>query len=216
MAAAAEKVGRDADEIKLIAVSKTHLAAAVQAAIDAGQYVFGENRVQEAEEKRQALSGQNAEWHLIGHLQGNKARRAVQTFDVIQSVDSLDLAQRLDRICGEEGIENLDVMIQVDLAGEATKSGISAGEVFELAQTIKDSEHLTLIGLMILPPYDEDVEKVRPYFKKLAEIGADLKKNGFFENGRCELSMGMSHDFETAIEEGATMVRVGTAIFGDR
>lgn len=209
IAAAAERAGREADEVKLVAVSKTHPAEKVREAIDAGQTIFGENKVQEAESKIDELRDRAIEWHLIGHLQSNKARKAVNLFDVIQSVDSIELAQRLERICDEEGREDLSVLVQVDLVGEETKSGISEAELPKLIDHLKACEHLKLKGLMILPPYFDDPEATRPYFKRLREIRDRLVPGG-------ELSMGMSHDFEVAIEEGATIVRVGTAIFGER
>lgn len=206
---AATRAGRDASEIKLVAVSKTHPPAVLRQAIDAGATILGENKVQEAESKIIELGRNAAEWHLIGHLQSNKARKAVQLFDVIQSVDSLELAGRLERICDEEGRIELPVFIEVDLAGEETKAGIPESDLPELIEYLKTCKYLRLNGLMIVPPYDDDVENTRPFFKKLREIRDDLLPGG-------ELSMGMSHDFETAIEEGATVVRVGTAIFGER
>lgn len=206
---AAETVGREPNGIKLIAVSKTHPAETLREAIAAGASVFGENKVQEAEGKIVELGRDGIEWHLIGHLQSNKARKAVQLFDVIHSVDSLDIAKRLERICAEEGRERLEVLIQIDLAGEETKSGIPEAEIPELIDFLTTCERLKLIGLMILPPFFDDPEATRPYFKRLRDIRDRLIPGG-------ELSMGMSHDFEVAIEEGATMVRVGTAIFGER
>lgn len=206
---AATRAGRDASEIKLVAVSKTHPPAVLRQAIDAGATVLGENKVQEAESKIVELGRDAAEWHLIGHLQSNKARKAVQLFDVIQSLDSLELARRLERICGEEGRNELSVFIEVDLAGEETKAGIPESELRPLVEFLRKCEHLRLRGLMIVPPYDDDVENTRPFFKRLREIRDNLLSGG-------DLSMGMSHDFETAIEEGATVVRVGTAIFGER
>ena len=206
---AAVAAGRDPDEIKLIAVSKTHTVDVIREAIGEGVSVFGENKVQEAEGKINELGRNGIEWHLIGHLQSNKARKAVQLFDVIHSVDSLDIAQRLERICAEEGREKLEVLIQVDLAGEETKSGIPESNVPELIEFLNQCERLKLIGLMILPPFFDDAEATRPYFRRLRDIRDQLIPGG-------ELSMGMSHDFEVAIEEGATMVRVGTAIFGER
>ena len=177
---------------------------------------MGENKVQEAEAKIAEIGRNAAEWHLIGHLQSNKARKAVQLFDVIHSVDSLELAQRLERICIEEGRDELSVFVHVDLAGEATKSGIDVAGLPELVGYLKTCERLRFDGLMILPPYFEDPEATRPYFQRLRAIRDDLAADGGFGAGRGELSMGMSHDFEVAIEEGATVVRVGTAIFGDR
>lgn len=208
-AAAADRVGRDPNEVKLVAVSKTHPAETLLDAIDLGLTVFGENKVQEGESKIIELGRDAAEWHLIGHLQSNKARKAVQLFDFIQSVDSLELAERLERICGEEGREKLDVFVQVDLAGEATKAGVPESGLEELVDYLRSCKHLRLKGFMLLPPYFDDAEMTRPYFTKLREIRDKLLPGG-------ELSMGMSHDFEVAIEEGATVVRVGTAIFGSR
>lgn len=205
--AAAERSGRDSSEVVLVAVSKTHPAAAVAEALAAGQTVFGENKVQEAEWKRPEVG--SGTWHLIGHLQSNKARKAVKVFDVIESVDSLDLAQRLERICSEEGREKLPVFIQVDLAGEDTKTGAPEADIPAIVEFVRGSSHLELKGLMTIPPFLDDVEEVRPYFRKLRELRDALVPDG-------GLSMGMSNDFEVAIEEGATLVRVGTAIFGER
>ena len=209
IADAAARSGRDASEIQLIAVSKTHPAETIREAIAAGMSDFGENKVQEAESKITEIGRGDAKWHLIGHLQKNKARRAVQLFDVIHSVDSLELAERLERICREESRAELPVLIQVDLAGEETKSGIAEDGLGELIDYLRKCERLKLIGLMILPPFFDDAESTRPYFKRLREIRDRVLPGG-------ELSMGMSHDLEVAIEEGATMVRVGTAIFGQR
>jgi pyridoxal phosphate enzyme (YggS family) len=177
---------------------------------------LGENRVQEAESKINELGRNRARWHLIGHLQANKARRAVTLFDVIHSVDSVSLARRLDRMCREEGRDELPVMIQVDLAGEETKSGVSENDLPELVYVVKETERLRLIGLMTLPPFFEETGRVRPYFRRLRELRDALDSRMDFVNGRGELSMGMSHDYEVAIQEGATMVRIGTAVFGER
>ena len=212
----AGRVGREADEIKLVAVSKTHPASVVNDAIDAGVTVFGENKVQEADDKISAVGRDRAEWHLIGHLQSNKARRAVQLFDVIHSIDSPDLAKRLERICVEEDRSSLSVFVQVDLAREETKSGIPENELPSLVSYLRSCSRLSFDGLMLLPPYFENPEEARPFFKRLRGIRDDLALQGAFAGGRGELSMGMSHDFETGIEEGATVVRVGTAIFGAR
>lgn len=208
--------GRDPDEIKLIAVSKTHPVPVLQQAIAAGISVFGENKVQEADQKIGELGRDAAEWHLIGHLQSNKARRAVQLFDVIHSIDSLELATRLERICVEENRTRLTVLVQVDLGGEATKSGIEENQLSALVDYLKVCRRLSFAGLMVLPPYFDNAEEARPYFRKLREIRDRLAVENAFGNGWGELSMGMSHDFEIAIEEGATIVRVGTAIFGER
>ena len=206
---AAQKVGRDSGEIKLIAVSKTHPLEVLQSAIESEIRIFGENKVQEAEDKINILGRENIEWHLIGHLQSNKARKAVQFFDLIHTLDSIELAARLERICLEENRAELSVLIQIDLALEATKNGVKEAELLPLIEFLNSCERLKLDGLMTIPPYLDDIEMVRPYFKKLREIRDEFLPNG-------ELSMGMSHDFETAIEEGATLIRVGTAIFGAR
>lgn len=216
IAAAAGRVGRDSSEVTLVAVSKTHPPKVLRAAIDAGALVLGENKVQEAESKIIELGRDAATWHLIGHLQSNKARKAVQLFDVIESLDSVELAQRLERICIEEGRSELAVFIQVDLASEETKSGIPETELAPLIEFLKTCKCLRLNGLMIVPPFFDDPEATRPYFKRLRVIRDELAAKGAFSSGRGELSMGMSHDFEVAIEEGATVVRVGTAIFGAR
>ncbi len=213
--AAAKRASRDPNEIKLVAVSKTHPPEVIKEAIAAGAGIFGENKVQEAEQKIETIGRHAAEWHLIGHLQSNKARRAVELFDVIESVDSVELATRLERICKETGRGSLPVFVQVDLAGEATKSGVAEEDLNQLVAYLKTCEHLRFDGLMVLPPFFEDPEMTRPYFMRLRAIRDRLDAQGSF-HGRGELSMGMSHDFEVAIEEGATVVRVGTAIFGER
>ena len=212
----AARAGRNANEIKLVAVSKTHPASLVNEAIEAGISIFGENKVQEAETKIVEVGRDKAEWHLIGHLQANKARKAVQLFDVIHSVDSLELAARLERICVEENRSALSVLVQVDLAREATKSGIAETDLPGLISYLKMCRRLRFDGLMLLPPYFANPEDVRPFFRRLREIRDDLVSQNIFASGRGGLSMGMSHDFEIAIEEGATIVRVGTAIFGER
>jgi PLP dependent protein len=212
----ARRSGRRGEEITLIAVSKTHPAEMLGRAIEAGMTDFGENRVQEAEAKILEIGRERARWHLIGHLQSNKARRAVQLFELIHSLDSEELALRLNRLCGEEGRAVLPVMIQVDLAGEKTKAGIGEDKVPELIEQMAACEHLHLTGLMTLPPFFEDAERARPFFSRLREWRDRYKAMGVWGKAQGELSMGMSNDFEVAIEEGATMVRVGTAIFGRR
>ena len=214
--AAALKCGRSPAEITLVAISKTHPASLVRAAIDLGATDVGENRVQEAEQKINEVGRNATRWHLVGHLQANKARRAVQLFDVIHSVDSLELARRLDRLCGEERRENLPVLIQVDLGHEETKTGIDERELPALVDSLKELERLALIGLMTLPPFFDDPEQARPFFRRLRELRDELGARGAFGDRKGELSMGMTHDFAVAIEEGATMIRVGTAIFGER
>jgi pyridoxal phosphate enzyme (YggS family) len=214
--AAALRSMRLKDEIMLVAVTKTLPIETMQRALSLGLKDLGENRIQEAENKIVELGRDAAHWHLIGHLQANKVRRAVKLFDVIHSVDSTGVARRLERSCAEEGRANLPVFIQVDLAGEATKSGISEKDLEELTNTIAESEHLQLHGLMTVPPFFAEPERVRPYFKRLRSLRDRLQSKGFFGEKLGDLSMGMSHDFEIAIEEGATIVRIGTALFGSR
>ncbi len=216
IAGAAEKADRKPEEIKLIPVSKTHPVTALREAMAAGITCFGENKVQEAEGKIEELGRDGLEWHLIGHLQANKARKAVKLFSVIHSLDSVELARRLERICEEEGRAELAVLAEVDLAGEEMKTGITENQLPELAEFLQSCKFLRFKGLMIVPPYFETSEDVRPYFRRLREIRDDFSKKGFFAGKTGELSMGMTHDLEVAIEEGATMVRVGTAIFGER
>jgi pyridoxal phosphate enzyme (YggS family) len=214
--ACALRCNRAPNEITLVAVSKTHPAEVIREAIAAGVTDLGENRVQEAEGKIPEVGRHAARWHLIGHLQSNKARRAVELFDVIHSLDSVALAQRLDRMCVELNRQELPVMIQVDLSREATKSGADEAEVLQLVEALKHCQRLRLSGLMTLPPYFDDAEQVRPFFRKLRELRDELSSRRAFGDLRGELSMGMTHDYEIAIEEGATIVRVGTAIFGAR
>lgn len=213
---AAERAGRMSDDVQLIAVSKTHPVEVIRDAIAAGVTDLGENRVQEADGKISDVGRNAARWHLIGHLQSNKARRAVQLFDVIHSLDSTVLARKLDRACHDLQREELPVLIQVDLGHEATKSGAGESELPELIETINSCQCLSLIGLMVLPPFFDDAELTRPFFSQLRALRDRYASQGAFGERRGELSMGMTHDFEVAIEEGATMVRVGTAIFGER
>jgi pyridoxal phosphate enzyme (YggS family) len=216
IALSAERSLRRPEDVRLIAVSKTHPAEVLLRAIRAGVSDLGENRVQEADAKIPEVGRNRALWHLIGHLQSNKARRAVQLFDLIHSLDSKELAQRLERLCAEEGRSLLPVMIQVDLGGEVTKSGANEEELSSIVEAIGACEHVRLVGLMTLPPFFDDAEEARPFFRRLRELRDLYEARGAFGDARGELSMGMSHDFEVAIEEGATMVRVGTAIFGER
>jgi len=216
LTAAAKNCGRPPEEITLIAISKTHPASVIKRVIEFGAADIGENRVQEAEGKINEVGRDAARWHLVGHLQANKARRAVNLFDLIHSLDSLDLAQRLERLCVEEGIEKLAVLIQVDLGHEETKSGIDESELTHLVEGLGPLSRLELTGLMTLPPFFDDPEQSRPYFRRLRQLRDELAARGAFASGKGELSMGMTNDFEVAIEEGATMVRVGTAIFGER
>lgn len=216
---AARRAGRDPAGVRLVAVSKTHPAALVRAAVEsAGLSDFGENRVQEAEAKMEELKADagRLRWHLIGHLQPNKARKAARLFDLIHSVDSAALVERLERICAEDGRERLEVLVQVDLAGEASKSGATAGELPSLFEVFGRSARVRCRGLMTLPPFFEEAERVRPYFRRLRELRDEWAARGAFGGAEGELSMGMSHDYEAAVEEGATLVRVGTALFGAR
>jgi PLP dependent protein len=215
IAQAAKRAARQAEEITLVTVSKTFDSHTVQMAVDAGTLVLGENRVQEAAEKYTQVKADHLQWHLIGHLQANKARLAVQTFDVIHTIDSSEIATRLNRIAGEEGRRPV-VLVQVDLGKEATKSGVDECELAEVLQTLNTCDNLQCKGLMTLPPFFEDAEQTRPYFRRLREILEKLNENRPAHQRLTELSMGMSHDFEVAIEEGATIVRVGSAIFGER
>lgn len=216
IAAAAERSGRQAHDVTLIAISKTHPSAVVSELIELGATDIGENRVQEAEKKIVEVGRNKARWHLVGHLQANKAKRAVNLFDVIHSIDSIDLARRLDRLCVEEGRDKLSILVQVDLGQEETKSGIDESELDQLVEDILRLSRLELIGLMTLPPFFENPEGSRPFFRRLRELRVQLRERGAFADRKGELSMGMTNDFEVAIEEGATMVRVGTAIFGER
>lgn len=215
IAEASKRAGRNAAEITLIAVSKTVDPAAVQLAVNAGVRDLGENRVQEAIGKVRQVKADGLKWHLIGHLQSNKARQAVSTFDVIHTVDTVDLARRLDRIAGEEGKRPV-VLVQVDLAHEPTKSGADEAELPEVVEVLGSAQNLDFRGLMTMPPFFDEPESSRGYFKRLREILERLNKGRASDCLLTELSMGMSHDFEIAIEEGATMIRVGTAIFGAR
>jgi hypothetical protein len=208
---AAQKAGRDPKEIKLVAVSKTVEVARIKEAIEAGVSILGENYVQEAQKKIEALGGP-VSWHFIGHLQSNKARYAVRLFDVIHSTDSIPLAEELNRRV-EQPDRVIKVMIEVNLSKEATKFGTDEERVLNLAQRIQTLKHLSLEGLMTMPPYFDSPEMSRPYYVALRELKERMIKEG---TPMKELSMGMSNDFEIAIEEGATYVRVGTAIFGAR
>lgn len=213
--AAARRGGRSATEVTLVGVSKTHPAEIIREAYEAGLRHFGENRVQEWEGKRPGVENLTATWHLIGHLQNNKAARAAKLFHSIDSVDDFALAERLNRARSEAEIaEKLRVLIEIHIAKEEAKSGAEMEELPPLAEKIAALPRLELAGLMCIPPFFEDAEKVRPYFERLRELRDDLGKR----LGRAlpVLSMGMSHDFEVAIEEGATEVRVGTALFGER
>ena len=213
--AACKRAGRAAEDVRLIAVSKTVPADRIRQAFDAGLRDFGENRIQEAKAKRPALADLAVTWHLVGHLQTNKAAAARELFDWVHSVDSLRLGQKLAS-CGAAGDKRLPVLLEVNLGGEATKTGASEREVLEIAGQVGQLPSLEVCGLMTLPPFTEDPEGARPYFRRLREFAREIEARQFPGVAMRELSMGMSHDFEVAIEEGATVVRVGTAIFGAR
>ena len=213
---AAAASGRNPEDVTLVAICKTFPVEAISEAIAAGLRIFGENRVQEAEPKIQALDpADGLEWHLVGHLQSNKAKRAVQLFEVIQSLDSIKLAQKLNQACVELG-KSVSVLIQVNLGLEATKSGASREQVEEIVDQVASLPGLRLDGLMTIPPFFEDADRSRPFFAELRELRDRIESARPGSLGRKHLSMGMSHDFRPAIEEGATIVRVGTAIFGVR
>jgi len=216
IARAAERASRPPEGVTLVAVSKTFPAEVVRTAFGAGLRHFGENRVQEAEAKIAALADLRADglvWHLVGHLQSNKARKATALFDVIQSLDSPELAARLARAAAAAG-RRLRALVQVDLAGEERKFGIPEGDLPRALEEMRAVEGLRVEGLMTLPPYLDEPEEVRPYFRRLRVLKEEMVADGLLEGE--ELSMGMSHDFEAAVEEGATIVRIGTGIFGAR
>jgi pyridoxal phosphate enzyme (YggS family) len=215
IAKSAERAGRRAEEITLIGVSKTHPAGAICEAYEAGIRHFGENRVQEWEGKRAGTEGLAATWHLIGHLQSNKTARAARLFDSVDSVDEFAIAERLDRARAEAGITGkLRVLIEVRVAPEETKSGVEISGLAALAERCGELPRLQLAGLMCIPPFLGTAEQVRPYFRRLRELRDELTRN--LGVTLPVLSMGMSHDFEVAIGEGATEVRLGTALFGAR
>ena len=215
IAAACQRAGRRREDVRLVAVSKTHPAEMIRAAHQAGLRDFGENRVQEAQAKRPALADLDATWHLIGHLQSNKARPARELFQWVHSLDSMKLAERLAQVT-PPGTPRLPVLIEVNLGGESSKAGVQAEDVAKLAEQVAALASLELRGLMVIPPFLANPEDVRPYFQQLAALARDIASRNLPNVSMRELSMGMSHDFEVAIEEGATVVRVGTAIFGER
>lgn len=218
IAAAARRAGRNADEITLMAVSKTQPPERIREAYEAGLKVFGENRVQEFAGKVEDLRDlPAAEWHMIGHLQTNKAAKTVELFRSIDSIDSLRLAEKLDAAARALG-KKLDVLIEINVGGEAAKSGVAPDSpaLEELLSAAPRLEALVFRGLMTVPPFTEDPEGARPYFRKLSDLRDTIAARKLPNAAMNELSMGMSHDFEVAIEEGSTCVRVGTAIFGER
>ncbi|MEE4239817.1 MAG: YggS family pyridoxal phosphate-dependent enzyme, partial [Desulfopila sp.] len=210
-----KKCGRDEDSVKLVAVSKRFPAEAVLEAKKAGQYLFGENYIQEAKEKYDAV-GKEVSFHFIGHLQSNKAKTAAEIFSMIETVDRVKVAAALQKHL-EELDKKLDILIQVNIGFDEKKSGVSPDGAEELLRKISRFSMLQPRGLMTMPPFTEDPEDSRPYFKKLKCLADKLQeKNLFFDNKNVELSMGMTNDYQVAIEEGATLVRIGTAIFGER
>jgi hypothetical protein len=212
--AACQRCQRDPGSVRLVAVSKTHPAASVDEAAAAGQKLFGENYVQEFATKAEEVSAP-VQWHFIGSLQSNKVKYLVGRVTMIHSVDRLSLAEELDRQWGKLG-QTLGILIEVNLGDEESKGGASADAAIELVRHVATLPHLQICGLMALPPYREDAEAVRPYFRRLRELSERIAADNIAGVVMRELSMGMSHDFEVAIEEGATLVRVGTAIFGSR
>jgi pyridoxal phosphate enzyme (YggS family) len=215
IAAAARSAGRDPSSVRLVAVSKTFPLEAVREAWLAGQRDFGENRVQEALQKIAASTDLTIRWHLLGHLQANKARKAAPAFSMIQSVDSVELLQRLDRAAVESGAAP-HLLVQVDLAREATKFGASRDEARRILEAASRCEAARVTGLMTLPPVPDIPEDARPWFRELRELRDTWRADGVPAAMLAELSMGMSGDFEVAVQEGATIVRVGTAVFGSR
>ncbi len=212
---ATRAAGRDPADVQLVAVSKTFNADHVRAAFAAGQRDFGENRVQEALQKIDQLTDLPLRWHLIGHLQSNKARKAAWAFACIHSVDCAELLEKLEEAAVERGA-GPELLVQVDLAGEVTKYGADPADVPGIFKAARGCRAVRLIGLMLLPPFAEDPEQARPYFRRLRELRDELHAGGIEASMLRELSMGMSHDLEVAVEEGSTLVRVGTAIFGKR
>lgn len=212
---AVARSGRAPDDVRLVAVSKTFGPDSVRAAFAAGQRDFGENRVQEALQKIGQLADLEIRWHLVGHLQSNKARKAVGPFACIQSLDSVELVERLEAEAASRAV-SVETLVQVDLAGEATKFGATPDVLEGLLARAAQCRFVRVAGLMLLPPYFDDPEDARPFFRRLRALRDALAQRGVSAAMLRELSMGMSHDFEVAIEEGATIVRIGTAIFGSR
>jgi len=215
IASACRRCGRRPQEVKLLAISKTFPPECIRIAYEAGLREFGENRVQEAQAKRPALSDLNITWHLVGHLQTNKARAARELFAWVHSVDSLRLAQKLDQAAAPGG-GRLPVLLEVNLGGEESKAGVGEEGIIPLAEQVSQLATLDLRGLMVIPPFFDDPEQVRPFFRRLRELAREIDARNMPNASMRELSMGMSHDFEVAVEEGSTIIRVGTAIFGAR
>jgi len=215
IAAACQRSGRGPAEVKLVAISKTFPPESIRAAYEAGLRDFGENRVQEAIGKRPALSDLGITWHLVGHLQTNKAKPARDLFHWVHSLDSFRLAQKLEQAAAPRA-GRLPVLLEVNLGGEESKAGVGESEIIQLAEQISQLATLEVRGLMVIPPFFDDPEEVRPYFRRLRELAQEIDAKNIANISMQELSMGMSHDFEVAIEEGTTFIRVGTAIFGAR
>jgi hypothetical protein len=211
---AAKRSGRLASVVQLVAVTKGVPVQQIQEAMEAGVYMFGENYVQEAMGKIEAI-GKRLLWHMIGHLQRNKVRDAVRLFNMIETVDSHKLVEILDRRAEAEN-RAVEILVQVNLSGEESKFGINPDKILFLVEDIAKRKHLVCRGLMAIPPFFENEEESRPYFRRLRELRDTIESEGFVRAGQMDLSMGMSGDFEVAIEEGATIVRIGTAVFGPR
>ena len=211
---AAKRAGRDPASVRLVVVTKTVDPERIKEAVDAGATILGENRVQEAKEKIEKL-GSVASWHLIGRLQVNKARHAVKLFDLIHSVDSPELAAEIDKQAAKIG-KVQSILVEVNIAGEASKAGMAVKNAPALVREIAKHGNITVQGLMTIPPFSEQPEDSRPYFCVLRELAESMKRENIPNTAMKELSMGMSGDFEVAVEEGATLVRVGTSIFGER
>ncbi|MFH0881115.1 MAG: YggS family pyridoxal phosphate-dependent enzyme [Lentisphaerota bacterium] len=212
MEEACARAGRPLEDVRLVAVSKTMGPDQVREAVDCGLRLFGENKVQEAQAKIPRCPGQLV-WHMIGHLQRNKAALAVELFDMIHSVDSLKLLTAIDRLAAEAG-KRMPVLLEVNVSGEGSKYGLQPSAVPDLLREGNNLQCVTILGLMTMPPFTEDPEKARPHFRRLRELRDEWSSS--LNLPLPELSMGMTHDFEVAIEEGATYVRVGTALFGER
>ena len=214
IAEATLRTGRDAGDVKLLAATKSQQIELIRAAVDAGINLIGENYVQEAAGKKPLITG-TLEWHMIGHLQRNKVKAAVDLFDVFESLDNLGLARELDKE-GQRRNKIIRVFVEVNLGGEESKTGVMENEAATLVEQIARLSHLRIEGLMSVPPYKENPEEVRPYFRKLRLLQLKLGETRSLPLELRELSMGMSHDYKVAIEEGATIVRIGTALFGAR
>jgi PLP dependent protein len=211
---AAVSTGRDPRDVKILGAAKAQDVKSIEAAIGAGVLLIGENYVQEARSKRESLSG-HLEWHMIGHLQRNKAKAAVEIFDVIESLDNADLARELDKEAAKTN-SKVRALIDVNIGGEGSKSGIAKDKIAELLLTIGELTHLSIEGLMTVPPFRENCEEARPYFRELRQVRDELSSLELPNVHLKELSMGMTHDYQIAVEEGATIVRIGTALFGPR